>query len=143
MLFFGRTIARSYKLQIAFRLSEKVSRAELRMLDDKETRAWGGRKKRYCEKGSGDEGGPREICKADFRIGHTLLRVSRGCWIVRAGTTNAKRKYFFLFVYRSIALLNWLVRKHLHTRDLDFIPSSYNCVFMAVQTHAQSSAILS
>jgi len=71
-----------------------------------------------------DEEGSREICKADFWIEHTLLEVSRGCWIVRASTTNAKRKYFFFFVHHSIALLNWLVRKHLHTRNLDLILSS-------------------
>lgn len=87
-----------------------------------------GRKEDRARKGA-DEGGPREICKADFRIEHTLLEVSRGCWIVRASPTNTKRKYFFLFVYRSIALSNWLVRKQLHTRDLDLIPSSSWCLY--------------
>lgn len=106
------------------------------MPDDKETRAWG-RKGDRVRKGA-DEGGPREICKADFRIEHTLLEVSRGCWIVRASTTNAKRKYFFLFVHRSIALLNWLVRKHLHTRDLYLIPSSSRCFYDRARVRAYS-----
>lgn len=125
----------NYKLHFVYR--RKCVKLELRMLNDKETRE---RKGDRVRKGA-DEGGPREVCKADFRIEHTLLEVSRGCWIVRGSTTNAKWKYFFLFVHRSIALLNWLVRKHLHTRDLDLILSSSRCLYGRTRVRACSCVL--